>query len=543
MTPKACPPVLVWFKRDLRLHDHAALTAAVAEAREAGAPVLPLYVFEPGLWAEPDASARQHAFLIECLKDLAGELARRGAPLVVRTGAMTEVLAALRDAHGIHALHSHEETGNGWTYGRDMAVAAWCRAHGVAWREHRQSGVIRRLKSRDGWARRWDGAMSTPTLPAPSEIHGIDGIERGAAPGPTRLGLAPDPCPGRQAGGRAMALAQLGRFLTETGAPYRKAMSSPSAGAIHCSRLSPHLALGTLSMREVAQAAAARSDEARHDRKGDTRWRGAMVSFTGRLHWRDHFTQKLEDEPELEYRALHPAFRALEAEGGDELFAAWAEGQTGLPFLDACMRSLIATGWLNFRMRAMLVSVASHHFNLPWRKTGLHLARLFTDYEPGIHWPQVQMQSGLTGINTVRICNPVKQGLDHEADGTFIRQWVPELADVPAAALHTPWRWEGFAARSRGYPAPVADVEATARTARARMFGLRKGHAFERAADAVQAKHGSRRAGLPMIGKTGKTGRIGKSGRPKRAGPGQAAPDGAQGELFAAADRPAERPS
>ena len=103
------------------------------------------------------------------------------------------------------------------------------------------------------------------------------------------------------------------------------------------------------------------------------------------------------------------------------------------------MRALRHHGWINFRMRAMLMSVASYQLWLPWRQSGEALARLFVDYEPGIHWNQCQMQSGTSGINTVRIYNPIKQGLDHDPEGTFTRQWLPELQEVPVSGIHTPW--------------------------------------------------------------------------------------------------------
>jgi deoxyribodipyrimidine photo-lyase len=168
-------------------------------------------------------------------------------------------------------------------------------------------------------------------------------------------------------------------------------------------------------------------------------WSAALAAFEGRLHWHCHFIQKLESEPSIEFENLHRACDGLRENDFDaERFEAWRAGHTGFPLVDACMRALQAGGWINFRMRAMLVSFSSYQVWLHWRQPARALARLFTDYEPGIHYSQVQMQSGTTGINTLRIYNPVKQSQDHDPEGAFIRRWVPELADVPTDWIHSP---------------------------------------------------------------------------------------------------------
>lgn len=490
---------IVWFKRDLRIDDHRPL----AEAAAAGC-VVPLYIAEPGLWREPDASGRQWAFIAECLAELDRELGDLGQPLIVRVGDAVEVLEDLRRHFGTITLWSHEETGNGWAFARDRRVAAWARAHCIIWHEHRQFGIQRRLADRDGWAGAWERQMAEPLTSPPAALRPVGEIASDPLPTPAALSLAPDDCPGRQTGGRRAGLDLLASFLAGRGRSYRRDMSTPVAGATSCSRLSPHLAFGSVSMREIAQATRVRMRDLAADRSADARaLRASLSSFSGRLHWHCHFMQKLESQPSIEFRELHPALRGLRPTDADpELLAAWAEGRTGYPFLDACMRSLAATGWLNFRMRAMVTSFASYNLWLPWRASGLHLARQFADYEPGIHWPQAQMQSGTTGINTIRIYSVVKQGYDQDPDGRFVRRWVPELAEVPDAHLQEPWRWAGAdSVIGRRYPERIVDPAASTAAAKERIYGARRGDAFRAAADQIQHRHGSRRSGLPSTGR------------------------------------------
>ncbi|MEM8952295.1 MAG: FAD-binding domain-containing protein [Pseudomonadota bacterium] len=485
---------VVWFKRDLRLHDHEPLTRAAARG-----PTLPLHIVEPDLWQQPDMSGRQFAFLRESLMDLREQLGRIGQPLIIRAGDALTCLDEIHRIHGIETLWSHEETGNGWTFERDLAVLDWCRQQGIAWQEIPQFGVIRRLKNRRGWAGRWDRFMARPAATAPIGLTPLSKVEPGPMPEAHEIGIASDPCPERFRGGRTAGLDELGSFLRDRGEPYQKAMSGPLTAFDGCSRISAHLTFGTVSMRETFQAARRRQAEL-HELPGDKRgkWPGAIRSFLARLHWHCHFMQKLEDEPEIEFRCFHPAYEGLREENA-EAVERWATGQTGLPFVDACMRALNAHGWINFRMRAMLVSFASYHLWLPWRSTGEPLARMFTDYEPGIHWSQMQMQSATTGINLPRIYNPIKQGRDFDKDGAFIRRWVPELQVVPEAYIHEPRLWpEAESALKGRYPQPIVEERVARKLAQEKIWGVRREPGYREIADAIQMKHGSRKSGIPQ---------------------------------------------
>jgi deoxyribodipyrimidine photo-lyase len=503
---------LVWFKRDLRTTDHEPLAAAVRRAEETGGAVLCLYTYERAVLDAPEHDPSHLDFVNECLESLRGRLRALGNDLLVRVGEMPDVLARVRAELRFDRLYSHEETGLSDTYARDKRVKAWCRANRVVWTEIPQHGVVRPLPSRDGWAARWNQRMHTRPLPEPTRVPPPpESVRRALEPGeirsPQSLGLPASDRTDPQAGGASRACERLDSFLYERGRDYQREMSNPLAGADACSRLSPHLAYGSLSIREAFHAARERRIELKGETGPDAAaWSRSVASFDKRLRWHCHFIQKFEDEPEIEFRHFNRAFDGLRTEDDRDWseverarFDAWASGATGYPFVDACLRSLHATGWINFRMRAMLMSFAAYHLWLHWKQPAVHLARLFVDFEPGIHYAQCQMQSGVTGINTVRIYSPIKQGLDQDPDAVFIRRWVPEIADLPDEHIHEPWTTPDLTQRLArcvvgvDYPSPIVDHKTAYADAKRSIFEAR-GTALARSeAKRVYRAHGSRK--------------------------------------------------
>tara|TARA_B100000963_G_scaffold254971_1_gene223632 strand:- start:1256 stop:2764 length:1509 start_codon:yes stop_codon:yes gene_type:complete len=484
---------IVWFKRDLRIEDHDVLTRAIENGK-----VIPLYILEPDLWHQPDMSYRHYIFLQECLNDLNQSLTALGQKLIIKIGSAVDVLDDLHKRHSIDSLWSHQETWNGWTFKRDRAVKNWCNLKDINWHEIPQNGVIRCLKNRDGWAAKWHAAMNKPIAKKPNILIKID-EDSDELLTYQELGLKNDDHLDLQIGDREEGLKLLESFLYQRGENYSKKMSSPATAYDSCSRLSPHLAFGTLSLREVYQSCKERSLEIKNLPRGKKgKWSSAMRSFSGRLRWHCHFIQKLEDEPRIEFQNMHSAYNSLrQSSFNSSFFDAWKSGMTGFPMVDACMRSLKETGWLNFRMRAMIMSFASYHLWLHWRKPALYLANLFVDYEPGIHYCQAQMQSGTTGINAIRIYNPIKQGIDHDPKGVFIRRWIPELRDMDETYIHMPWQAQS---QMNNYPIPIIDEKEARKFAADQLYSLRKKNNFHKIeARKIFDKHGSRKSRFKKI--------------------------------------------
>lgn len=475
---------VVWFKRDLRLQDNTAISNALSNNKR----TLLLYVFEHLVLNDEHYSERHFNFIKESMRDINAQLEPYNTKVLAVTSDISSAFNHLQEFYKIDTVFSHVETGLLVTYNRDKEFTRYCRNNFINWQESKNNAVARGLTHRDNWFESWETYMYQDQKtfePKDNQLLNVSEIERLEKVFVVTDLTTPDQKI-FQKGGSTMGWKYANSFFKERHKDYMYNISKPEASRTSCSRLSPYISWGNLSIRQVFQKGKAVKTDSNKQHIG---------AFLSRLRWQAHFIQKFEMEHTMEEASVNKGYHKLKKSISEDYQEAWSKGETGFPLVDASMRCLIETGYVNFRMRAMLVSFLTHILWQPWQAASTHLSKQFLDFEPGIHFPQLQMQAGETGINNLRIYNPTANSLKHDPDAVFIRKWVPELAHLDTPFVHEPYLMtemeEAFYNFKLGedYPHPIVDIKENRKRASDILWNMKDDTEVRRESSRILRRH------------------------------------------------------
>ena len=470
------PINIFWFKRDLRLLDNEPLNNAVSQKEK----LLLIYCFEPRLKKNKHYSTRHWNFIKESINDLNIYLKNIDTHIHTYNKEITDVLKEIQEKFIVKKIFSHNETGLNVTFERDILLKEFCQNNSIQWEEEINNGVFRGLKNRKNWIKKWRDHMKSPVVLFKGKKNDFINIKK-------KQNFKVKDSKILQKGGASSGIKYLDSFLDYRHTKYQNKISKPEASRTSCSRLSPYMSWGNISTRYAWQ----RAKEQIQNGKSKFQLNG----FTSRLRWQAHFIQKFEMECQMEFRSVNKGYQNLVKPVNKKYISAWEKGKTGYPLVDASMRCVVETGYLNFRMRALLVSFLTHHLWQPWQSGVIHLARNFLDFEPGIHYSQFQMQAGETGINMIRIYNPTKNAKEHDKEGVFIKKWIPELKKIPTPLLFEPWKMslidqETYECKiGKDYPNPIVEISETYKYAASKLWNIKSDPKVKEESSRILQKH------------------------------------------------------
>jgi deoxyribodipyrimidine photo-lyase len=434
-------PIIHWFRRDLRLHDNTALAAA---ARAGGGAVLPVFVLDDAILQGRWRSPARTAWLLANLAALDEALRASGSRLILRRGDPLAELQALARETGATGVRWNRDY-TPYATRRDATIKQALRANGLEAHSHKDAVIFELLEvaTQNGgpysvyspYARRWRQRLADEgyTLqPAPRLVAPASWPESLPIPSLADLGMRLDhdlPPAGEEAAqARLKRFASLKRDDAIAGYAERRNLLAEDG----TSRLSPYLRLGLLSPRQCLLAA--------YDLQAKGTAGAGVETWVGELIWRDFYVQVLANFPHVLQGAFRPEYDALRWENDEALFAAWVEGRTGYPIVDAAMRQMRAEGWMHNRGRMIVASFLAKDLLIDWRWGERHFMRLLIDGDPAANNGGWQWAAG-TGTDAqpfFRIFNPVSQGEKFDPVGAYVRRYVPELANVPNTFIHQP---------------------------------------------------------------------------------------------------------
>ena len=457
---------VMWFRRDLRVHDLPALANAASADR-----IVPVFVFDDRLLRTGRfPSANRTAFMLGCLRELDGALRDRGAKLVVRHGRPETEIPALAREVGAGDVHFTADV-SPWSRRRDQAVIDALAQDGI--RAHAEPGgcvvddpsLIRTGQGKPytvftPFSRAWEGERRREPAPTPRALTMPSDLKTGRLPALADLGVADEPDlpfePGEKAARKLVAA-----FLRDPVKDYKDRHDRAAGGS---SRLSPYMRWGCYSPLELEAKA--------------SEHRGAgPAAFVRQLAWRDFYAAALMHFPHVVKQEFQERYRDLEWARRSKKLDAWKEGRTGYPFVDAGMRQLLAEGWMHNRLRLVVGSFLTKDLHLDWRIGEAHFMEHLVDGDMAANngnWQWVASVGMDPKPYFQRLFNPVLQQQKFDPDGEYVRRWVPELADVPDSHLAEPWTMSEGDQQMAGcvigtdYPEPIVDHAEERRVAQER---------------------------------------------------------------------------